>query len=93
MKNKVVAGLLAIFLGGFGAHKFYLGKPMWGIGYLVLCWTYIPAIVALFEGIMYFFMSDTEFNNQYNGDNDNESGTSIPRKSSLHDAVSGKNNV
>lgn len=24
-KNKVVAGLLAIFLGGFGVHNFYLG--------------------------------------------------------------------
>ncbi|WP_420798643.1 NINE protein [Lederbergia galactosidilytica] len=26
MKNKVVAGLLGIFLGGFGVHKFSLDK-------------------------------------------------------------------
>ena len=26
VKNKLVAGLLGIILGGIGAHKFYLGK-------------------------------------------------------------------
>lgn len=26
MKNKTTAGLLALFLGGIGVHKFYLGK-------------------------------------------------------------------
>lgn len=25
MKNRFIAALLAIFLGGFGVHKFYLG--------------------------------------------------------------------
>lgn len=28
MKNKNTAGILALFLGGVGMHKFYLGK--WG---------------------------------------------------------------
>ena len=52
MKNKTVAGLLAFFLGGFGVHKFYLGNPN-GIFYLLFCWTFIPAIIALIEAIKY----------------------------------------
>lgn len=33
-KNKIVALLLCIFLGYFGAHKFYVGKVGMGILYL-----------------------------------------------------------
>lgn len=61
-KSKVTAGILGILLGGFGAHYFYLGKPGWGILYLVLCWTYIPGICGLIEGIMMLTQSDEEFN-------------------------------
>ena len=31
MKNKVVAGVLAILCGSIGIHKFYLGNIMPGI--------------------------------------------------------------
>ncbi|MBR1373314.1 TM2 domain-containing protein [bacterium] len=48
--NKVAYALLAIFLGGFGAHNFYAGKTVKGIIYLVLCWTFIPALLGLIEG-------------------------------------------
>ncbi|MBX9704718.1 MAG: NINE protein, partial [Gammaproteobacteria bacterium] len=34
-RNRIVAALLAIFLGGFGIHKFYLGKTGQGILYLL----------------------------------------------------------
>lgn len=34
-KNKTVALLLAIFLGGIGAHRFYVGKGGTGIIYLL----------------------------------------------------------
>ncbi|SOC44602.1 TM2 domain-containing protein [Ureibacillus acetophenoni] len=61
IRNKVVAGLLGIFLGCFGAHKFYLGKPGSGIIYLVFCWTSIPAIVGFFEGIVYLASNDHNF--------------------------------
>lgn len=40
--NKVAYCLLALFLGGFGAHKFYSGKTGMGILYIVFCWTAIP---------------------------------------------------
>lgn len=61
IKNKIAAGLLAIFLGGFGIHKFYLGKIGQGILYLLFCWTYIPAIIGFFEGILYLVSNDHNF--------------------------------
>jgi len=48
-KDPTVALLLALFLGGIGAHKFYLGKTGAGILYLLFCWTFVPALIALFE--------------------------------------------
>ena len=57
-KSKVAAGLLGIFLGCFGAHKFYLGYTgkavaqllitLLSLGFLAV----IPAIWALIEGIL-----------------------------------------
>ena len=61
VKNKVAAGLLAIFLGGIGIHKFYMGKIGMGILYICFCWTYIPAIVGLVEGIIYLCSNDENF--------------------------------
>ena len=64
-RNKVVAALLAIFLGSFGLHKFYLGRIGWGIVYLVFCWTAIPGIIGFIEGIIYLAMSDERFYQKY----------------------------
>ncbi len=64
-KSKVAAGLLAIFLGGIGVHKFYLGRVGAGIAYLLFCWTCIPAIIALVEGIIYLASSDEDFYYKY----------------------------
>lgn len=64
-KSKVAAGVLGIVLGGFGAHKFYLGEVGMGILYLVFFWTAIPAIIGLIEGIIYLTMSDAEFARKY----------------------------
>lgn len=61
VKSKLCAGLLGIFLGTFGIHKFYMGKVGMGILYICFCWTYIPAIVGFIEGIMYLCSSDENF--------------------------------
>ncbi|MDM5231138.1 TM2 domain-containing protein [Lysinibacillus pakistanensis] len=61
MKNKNIAGVLAIFLGGFGIHKFYMGKIFQGIIYLIFCWTYIPSIIAFIEGIIYLLSNEHNF--------------------------------
>ncbi|WP_027849784.1 TM2 domain-containing protein [Marinospirillum minutulum] len=64
-KSKVAAALLAFFLGGFGVHKFYLGQVGLGILYLVFFWTFIPAIIAFIEFIIFLTMSDETFNQKY----------------------------
>lgn len=68
-KSKLAAGLIAIFLGFIGIHKFYLGQTGWGIVYLLFCWTWIPALVGLIEGIIYLCMSDENFDAKYNAQN------------------------
>ena len=65
-KSKTVAGLLALFLGSFGIHKFYLGRTGWGIAYLLFCWTFIPGVIALIEGLIYFGMNGQDFDYKYN---------------------------
>lgn len=45
----VVYLLLALFLGGLGAHDFYVGKPVKGLIKLAFCWTGIPTIISLFN--------------------------------------------
>ena len=64
-KNKIVAFILAWFLGAFGAHKFYLGRAGWGVLYLLFFWTLIPAVAAFVEGIIYLTMSDQAFEAKY----------------------------
>ena len=64
-KNRVTAALFALLLGGIGIHKFYLGKAGQGILYLIFCWTFIPAILGLIEGIVYLTMSDDDFLRKY----------------------------
>lgn len=65
MKNKTTAGILALFFGGIGAHKFYLGKPIVGLFYLLFCWTFIPEFIALIEAILLFSMREESFNKKY----------------------------
>lgn len=65
-KKRVTAAVLAFLLGGAGAHKFYLGQIGLGILYLAFCWTFIPAIMALVEFVIYISMSDEEFERKYN---------------------------
>ena len=61
IKSKVTAGVLAILLGGIGVHKFYLGKIGSGILYLCFCWTGVPAVLGLVEGIIYLCSNDENF--------------------------------
>lgn len=66
-KNKVVAGVLAILLGGLGIHHFYLGSIGAGVVTLVLsCFMGLGAILALVEGVLLLVMSDDEFDARYN---------------------------
>ena len=52
--NKYVYSTLAFFLGGFGAHKFYVKKNKKALLYLLFCWTGIPGVIGIYEGIIAF---------------------------------------
>ena len=60
-RDEVVGILLALFLGTFGIHHFYLRRTGLGILYCVFFWTGIPAILGFLEC---FFMAGRvrEFN-------------------------------
>ena len=60
-KSKVTAGLLAILLGGIGMHKIYLGNWIQGFVYFIFCWTYVPLVLGIIEGIRYLLLTDEEF--------------------------------
>ena len=66
-EKKLIAGLLGIFLGYLGIHKFYLGYTKAGVIRLIIgivtCG--LSGIVGLIEGIMYLTKSDEEFDNTY----------------------------
>ena len=68
-KSKVTAGLLALFLGGIGIHKFYLGYPGAGIVHIIMTisiigW-FVNAIIVLIEAIIYLTKSDEDFHWTY----------------------------
>jgi len=48
-RDEVVGVLLALFLGCFGIHHFYLGRNGLGILYCCFCWTGITAILGVIE--------------------------------------------
>jgi len=66
-KNRVTAAIFALLLGGLGIHKFYLGKTLQGVVYLVFCWTFIPSLISFIEGIIYLTKTDKQFAQQYPG--------------------------
>ena len=65
IRQKLIAGALAICLGSFGAHKFFMGKTKTGIVYALFCWTGLPALVGFVEGIRYIVMPAEDFFHQY----------------------------
>ena len=48
-KDPTVAWLLCLFLGGLGAHHFYLGKVAAGVLSILFCWTLIPLFLAFID--------------------------------------------
>ncbi|MDA3971034.1 MAG: NINE protein [Desulfobulbaceae bacterium] len=63
--SKTALLLLAFFLGGIGAHKFYTGKNWQGFFYILFCWTGIPSLIALIECIIYALTSSEKLQEKY----------------------------
>lgn len=56
-KSKVVAGLLGIFLGGFGVHNFYLGNPGRGVSQILVTFStcFTGFVWGFIEGLLILF--------------------------------------
>lgn len=63
--KKIIAGILAIVLGGLGIHKFILGYTQEGIIQLLIGLCGIGYIIGIIEGIIYLTKSDEEFYQTY----------------------------
>ena len=79
-KNRVTAAILAILLGHFGVHKFYLNHPS-AIAYLLVtictcgAGAVVTWIISLIEGIGYLGMTDEEFKQKLYEDLNNRNKT------------------
>ncbi|MBC1259831.1 TM2 domain-containing protein [Synechococcus sp. BSF8S] len=69
--KKLAAGLLAIFLGAFGIHKFVLGYTTPGVIMLVITLVtcglggFVMGVIGLVEGIIYLTKTPEEFKATY----------------------------
>mgnify|MGYP003399002815 FL=1 len=63
--KKIIAGVLALVLGGLGIHKFILGYTQEGIIQLLIGLCGIGYIIGIIEGIIYLTKSDEEFYQTY----------------------------
>jgi TM2 domain-containing membrane protein YozV/cold shock CspA family protein len=72
-KNRIAAALLAVFVGYWGIHKFYLGKTNAGIimllagtiGWILVIPGFVNWVIAICEFIIYLTKSDQEFYQEY----------------------------
>jgi len=66
MKDKTLAGLLALVLGTLGVHRFYLGQTKLGILYIILLFTGVSAILGLIDAVLLLTMDQEDFDYKYN---------------------------
>ena len=59
--NKNAAGVLSILFGHFGIGHFYTGQILRGVLDIIFCWTTIPTIIGIVEGVVWLCESENEF--------------------------------
>lgn len=64
-KNRGIAVALALFTGGLGIHRFYVGRIGTGFAYALFFWTFIPAILGVVQALQWAFMSEASFQERY----------------------------
>ena len=62
--DRTTAGILAILLGGWGVHKFYMGNTTTALIHILLCCGGLN-IIGIIEGIIYLTKTDDEFHQLY----------------------------
>jgi TM2 domain-containing membrane protein YozV len=82
MKQKHIAGILAISLGLFGTHRFYLGQRFLGAVYFILFWgglgitirtgmpivMLLPIFISIVDFAVFLAMPKRDFDKRYNRD-------------------------
>lgn len=72
MKNKTVAGILALVAGYIGLHRFYLGQVGLGIAYIILLPIFLAnslwffALIGVLDAVILFSMDQGAFDAKYN---------------------------
>jgi len=83
MKSKTITGILALFLGVFGVHRFYLGQRGMGILYFALFFITmmvsveentpialgLPFLLGFIDAILFLVMPNEEFDAKFNTSN------------------------
>ena len=64
-RNRRLAAALAFSVGWMGGHKLYLMRPEHALLSLLFCWTLVPALLAIAEGVTFMMMTDDEFARDY----------------------------
>tara|TARA_B100001142_G_scaffold279952_1_gene290865 strand:- start:61 stop:414 length:354 start_codon:yes stop_codon:yes gene_type:complete len=83
MKDKLTAILLCVFLGGIGAHQFYLDNTVRGILYFLFSWTLIPSLICIIDIITISSMSEASFNANYNKGYKNNTSSNLSNKGAI----------
>lgn len=63
--SKTLIGILAILFGAYGIHHFFLGHIKRGILSILFCWTLVPTVLSIAEGIHILCMSEEQFRRKY----------------------------
>ena len=81
MKSKYVAGILALLMGMFGVHRFYLGQKALGVLYFVMAFigigvtaasdgeaplALLPLAIGMIDAVLFFAMPRPDFDEKYN---------------------------
>ena len=70
-KSRGIAGLLALLMGAFGLHYFYIGKTTAGVVFLIIsllsCFLLSPVvhILAVIQGVLFFTSTQEEFEQKW----------------------------
>lgn len=64
-KSKLIAIFLALFLGRYGIHKFYLNRPGVGCLYLLFSRFEITMFFAIIDAFIYLLMSEESWRKEY----------------------------
>lgn len=70
-KSRGVAGLLALLMGAFGLHYFYIGKTQAGVLFLILAFLscgvlgVVTEVIAIIQAVLFFTSTQQEFEQKW----------------------------